>query len=50
MRLCLGVGFVQTEKDLGTDFVQCDMNDVTIPHELCIEKNMVYHVISFREE
>ena len=26
-----------------------NMNDVTIPHELCIEKNIVYYVISFRE-
>ena len=25
------------------------MNDVTIPHALCIEKNIVYNVISFRE-
>ena len=25
------------------------MNDVTIPDALCIEKNIVYYVISFRE-
>ena len=34
---------------LDTDFVWCDMNDVTIPHVLCIEKNIVFFVISFRE-
>ena len=28
----------ETDKVLGTDFVLCNMNDVTIPHELCIEK------------
>ena len=39
----------ETEKVLGTDFVLCDMKDVTIPHALCIEKNIVYYVISFRE-
>ena len=38
-----------TEKVLGTYFVRCDMNDVTIPHALCIEKNIMYSVISFRE-
>ena len=27
----------------------CDINDVTIPHALCIEKNIVYYIISFRE-
>ena len=25
------------------------MNDATIPNALCIEKNIVYYVISFRE-
>ena len=41
----------ETEKILGKDFVRCDMNDVTIPHALCIEKNIVYKgVVSFREE
>ena len=25
---------------LGTDFVRCDMNDVTILHALCIEKTL----------
>ena len=40
MCLCLGVGFVGQKV-----FVRCDMNDVTIPHALCIE----YYVISFRE-
>ena len=39
----------ETDKVLCTDFVRCDMNDVTIPHALCIEKNSVYYVISFRE-
>ena len=39
----------ETDKVLGTDFVRCDMNDVTIPHALCIDKNIVYYVISFRE-
>ena len=39
----------ETEKVLGTDLLRCDMNDVTIPHALCIEKNIVYYVISFRE-
>ena len=39
----------ETEKVLGTYFVWCDMNDATIPHALCIEKNIVYYVISFRE-
>ena len=31
----------ETDKVLGTDFDLCDMNDVTIPHALCIEKNIV---------
>ena len=39
----------ETEKVLGTDLLRCDMNDVTISHALCIEKNIVYYVISFRE-
>ena len=39
----------EADKVLGTDFALCDMNDVTIPHALCIEKNIVYYVISFRE-
>ena len=39
----------EAEKVLGTDLLQCDMNDVTIPHALCIEKKIVYYVISFRE-
>ena len=25
------------------------MNDVTIPYALCLEENIVYNVISFRE-
>ena len=25
------------------------MNDITIPHALCIEKKIVYYVISFKE-
>ena len=28
----------ETDKVLGTDFVRCDMNDITMPHALCIEK------------
>ena len=28
----------ETDEVLGTDFVRCDMNDVKIPHALCIEK------------
>ena len=39
----------ETDKVFGTDFVRCDINDVTIPFALCIEKNIVYYVISFRE-
>ena len=39
----------ETDKVIDTDFVQCDMNDVTILHILCIEKNIMYYVISFRE-
>ena len=39
----------ETEKVLGTDLLKCDMNDLTIPHALCIEKKIVYYVISFRE-
>ena len=35
----------ETEKVLGT----CTDLLVTIPHALCIEKNIVYYVISFRE-
>ena len=31
---------LETEKVLGTYFVRCDMNDVTIPHALCIEKTL----------
>ena len=31
------------------DLAWCDNNDATIPHALCIEKNIVYYVISFRE-
>ena len=50
MCLCLEVGFVdftlKTDKVLQTDFVWCDMNDVTIPHAMT---NIVYYVISFRE-
>ena len=34
----------ETDKVLCTDFVRCDMNDVT----MCIEKNTVYYVISYR--
>ena len=36
----------ETDKVLDTDFVRCDINDLTIPHALCIEKNIVYYVIS----
>ena len=40
----------ETEKVLGTDLLRhCDMNDVTIPHALCIEKNIVFYIINFRE-
>ena len=46
IRIC-GLHF-ETKKVLSTDFVWLDMNDVTIPHALCIEKNIVYYVISFR--
>lgn len=28
-----------------TDFAQCDMDDVTIPHECVLEKNIVYYVL-----
>ena len=34
----------ETEKVLGTDLLRCDMNDVTIPDALYIEKNIVYYV------
>ena len=35
---------------LCTDFAHCDVNDVTMPHVLGIEKkDTVYYVISFRE-
>ena len=40
--------YFKTETIFGKYFVQCDMNDVTIPHALCIEKHIVYYVISFR--
>ena len=55
MHLCLGVGFVsfilkfETDKVLGKDIIRCNLNDVTIPHALCIEKNILYYVICFRE-
>ena len=39
----------ETNKVLHTDFVRCEMNDGTLPHALCIEKTIVYYVISFRE-
>ena len=39
----------KTDKVLGKDFVRCDMNDITISHAMCIEKNTVYYVISLRE-
>ena len=39
----------ETDKVLCTDFVRCDLNDVTIPHALCIEKNIVFYVIGFIE-
>ena len=39
--------YFNTDKALRTDFVRGD--DVTIPHALCIEKNIVYYVISFRD-
>ena len=50
----LGVGFVgfilkQINNCLGTDFVRCDRNDATIHYAVCIGKNVVYYVISFRE-
>ena len=46
MCLCLVVGFVGFILKQRKYLV---MNDVTIPHALCIEKNIVYNVISFRE-
>ena len=53
MCLCLGVGFVgfilKQRKYLVHISVWCDMNEVTIPHALFIENNIVYYVISFRE-
>ena len=39
----------ETDKVHGTDFVQCDINEVTIPHALCIEKKYCVLLISFRE-
>ena len=39
----------ETDKVVRIDFVWCDMNDATITHALCIEKNIVYYVISFRK-
>ena len=39
IRIC-GLHF-ETKKVLSTDFVWWDMNDFTIPHALCIEKNIV---------
>ena len=39
----------ETDKVLGTEFVRCDINDLTIHHALCIEKNIVYYVISFKD-
>ena len=30
--------YFETDKVLGADFVRCDMNNVTIPYALCIEK------------
>ena len=47
-QVSLGVGFVQTEKVLATEFLRCDMNGVTIPHALCIEKNIVYYRHQFQ--
>ena len=45
MCLCLEVGFVdftlKTDKVLRTDFVWCDMNDVTIAYAMCIDKHWV---------
>ena len=29
----------KTDKVFGTDFLRCDVNDITRPHALCIEKN-----------
>ena len=40
----------ETEKIFGKDFVRCDMNNVTIPHALYIEKHIVYKGgVSFRD-
>ena len=47
--LCLGVGFVGSFWNRESTFLRCDMNDVTIPHALYIEKKIVYYVNSFRE-
>ena len=41
---CLQAQEFETDKYL----VQI-LNDVTIPHALCIEKNIVYYIIGFRE-
>ena len=30
--------YFETDKVLGADFVRCDMNNVTMPYVLCIEK------------
>ena len=39
----------EPEKVLGKDLLQCDMKEVTIPHALCFEKNIVFYIINFRE-
>ena len=55
MRLCLKVRFVsfilifEADKELSTYFIRCDMNDIRIPHALCIEKSIVNYIIGFRE-
>ena len=37
------LGFVVLKKM--NDFAQCDMDDVTIPHDCVLEKNIVYYVL-----
>ena len=55
MTLCLRVGFVsfilkfETDKVLGKNIIWCDMNNITKPHALCFEKNILYYVTGFRE-
>ena len=40
----------ETEKALGIYFVQCDTNDVRIPHALCIEKKIACTTSSVSEK